>query len=150
MQAMATQTMTALTVEPLEAEIARSRQLLELAESLPAGSAEQKSAEAELAESLNAVLDAIWWIITTSYRWWYGGMRLSSLWSLKEAFRHAAQKSLITLSECEMWLVRCDLFEEAKSQELNYREIPGMLADAEKIAKQLKAELLEDPVFYRD
>ncbi len=142
--------MSPLTVEPLETEIARSRRLLDLAKDLPAGSAKQKSAEAELSESLTAVLDAIWWIITTSYRWWYGGMRLSSLWSQKEAFRHAAQKSLITLSECETWLVRCDLFEEPNSQELNYGEIPGMLADAEKIAKQLKAELLEDPVFHRD
>ena len=77
-------------------------------------------------------------------------MRLSALWSLKETFRHAAQKSLITLSECELWLVRCDLFEEVNPKELNYGEIPGMLADAEKIAKKLESELLEDPVFYRD
>lgn len=119
-------------------------------EDLPAGSAKQKSAEAELSEALKAVLDAIWWIVTTSYRWWYGGMRLSALWSLKETFRHAAQKSLITLSECELWLVRCDLFEEANAQELSYKEIPGMLADAEKMARKLEPELLEDPVFYRD
>lgn len=152
-----------VTVDSLEDAIADSRELLRQLENLPKKSAERPATETAAKQSLETVLDKLWWVITRSFRWWYTDMKLADTWSLKEAFRRAANRGWMNLSECKDWIARCNAYEgsgahdnldaygnlreQPNTHKLNPQDAWAMLADAEKLSRTFRTELLDEPVY---
>lgn len=142
--------MKPVTVELLEDRLENCRQLLRQTLDLPSESPQRSESEHQLGEALGELVDELWWVITRSFRWWYTDMKGAEQWSLKQAFRRAANRNWITIPECEAWMERCNLYEDGSPGpgELDFDDIPKMLAEAKKLAEELKQDLAEEPVYF--
>lgn len=116
------------------------------------------SLETELREQMEAVVFEIRFLLRTSLYQWFAAMRNARHLSVRNILRHAANRSIMTLGECERWLRYCDLLGFKSSlclipldsdslPKLNASEVQDFIEDANRLAKQLGQKIAEDPVY---
>lgn len=119
---------------------------------------EHDSLEAELREQMEGVVLEIKFLLTTALYQWRAAMRNAYHLSCRDIFRHAANRSILTLGACERWLRYCDLlgFKQSLSlsppapeslPKLSSSDVQDFIDDAKRLSKSLEQKLADDSVY---
>lgn len=114
--------------------------------------------QAELREQMDDVVSEIRFLLRTSLYQWFAALRNARHLSSRDVLRHAANRSIITLGECERWLHYCDLLgfnsgldlttsDSDSLPRLSANDVRDFIEDANRLAKQLGQKMAEDPVY---
>lgn len=122
------------------------------------GTSEHGSLEAELREQMEDVVLEIKFLLTAGLYQWFAAMRNAHHLTCRDIFRHAANRSILTLGACERWLRYCDLlgFKQSLSfsppapdnlPKLSSSDVQDFTDDAKRLASSLDQKLASDPVY---